>query len=337
MEEERKRVHYIHRISYTFQERLVGAFVLASLIFIFGLIFINSRTAHLFEEPIHYHAFLANAEGISSETLVKISGIEVGRVADMDIAADHRIHLDLIVYERYHDLVRGDSKAAVGKLSVLGRTAIEITAGSPEQPILPGGSVLEVDEPMSMDELLARLTPVVEAVETSVQRIAQLLEVVEPEAIDRGIDDFVATSANLKAITERIAQGEGALGMAVSDQRFRDDLQRAMGAMGDTLEQTVARLEQLQPVLANAEPISDGLRDSSKEMPLLLAEGRELLGKLNLMSDEVTLEMREFPELVQRMKVLMERTDRLLDGLSRTWPFGSAEEQQRRRLLEPRQ
>lgn len=337
MEEERKRVHYIHRISYSFQERLVGAFVLAALVFIFGLIFINSRTAHLFEEHINYHAFLSNAEGISTETLVKISGIEVGRVASMDIAADHRIHLELTVYERYRDLVRGDSRAAVGKLSVLGRTAIEITAGSTDQPILPAGSVLEVEEPMSMDELMARLTPVVQAVESSVQRIALLLDVVEPEAIDQGINDFVATSANLKSITERIAQGEGALGMAISDQQFRNDLQRTMGAMGDTLEQTVARMEQLQPVLANAAPISDGLRDSSKEMPLLLAEGRELLGRLNLMTDEATLEMREFPELVQRMKVLMERTDRLLDGLSRTWPFGSAEEQERRRLLEPRQ
>ncbi len=337
MDEQRKRVHYIHRISYSFQERLVGAFVLAALVFIFGLIFVNSRTAHLFEERIHYHAFLSNAEGISSETLVKISGIEVGRVADMDIAADHRIHLDLIVYERYHDLVRGDSRAAVGKLSVLGRTAIEITAGSPEQPILPAGSVLEVEEPMSMEELMARLTPVVVAVESSVQRIAELLEVIEPESIDRGIDDLVATSANLRTITGRIAEGEGALGLAISDDRFRDDLQRSMAGMGDMLEQTVARLEQLQPVLANAEPISDGLRDGSKEMPLLLAEGRELLGRLNLMTDEVTLEMREFPELVQRMKVLMERTDRLLDGLSQTWPFGSAEEQQRRRLLEPRQ
>ncbi len=337
MDEQRKRVHYIHRISYSFQERLVGAFVLAALVFIFGLIFVNSRTAHLFEERIHYHAFLSNAEGISSETLVKISGIEVGRVADMDIAADHRIHLDLIVYERYHDLVRGDSRAAVGKLSVLGRTAIEITAGSPEQPILPAGSVLEVEEPMSMEELMARLTPVVVAVESSVQRIAELLEVIEPESIDRGIDDLVATSANLRTITGRIAEGEGALGLAISDDRFRDDLQRSMRGMGDMLEQTVARLEQLQPVLANAEPISDGLRDGSKEMPLLLAEGRELLGRLNLMTDEVTLEMREFPELVQRMKVLMERTDRLLDGLSQTWPFGSAEEQQRRRLLEPRQ
>lgn len=53
-----QRIHYIHRLSYSVRERLVGVFVLVALAVVFGLIFINSRTSHLFEERISYHAYL---------------------------------------------------------------------------------------------------------------------------------------------------------------------------------------------------------------------------------------------------------------------------------------
>jgi hypothetical protein len=43
--------------------------------------------------------------------------------------------------------------------------------------------------------------------------------------------------------------------------------------------------------------------------------------------------MRELPELISRMKVLMERTDRLLEGISSSWLFSSEESRQRARLI----
>src|SRR5688572_9403159 len=121
-------------MSYSRQERLVGVFVLAAMAVLVALVFANSRFAYLLQSSVTFNAYLSSAECITTDNLVKISGLEVGRVSELTIAPDNRIHITLHVQERYRDLVRTDSRAAISKLSVLGNSTIEITAGSPDAP-----------------------------------------------------------------------------------------------------------------------------------------------------------------------------------------------------------
>ena len=46
-----RRVHYIHSMSYTAQERVVGGFVIAGLIILLLMFAITRGTLELFEEP----------------------------------------------------------------------------------------------------------------------------------------------------------------------------------------------------------------------------------------------------------------------------------------------
>jgi ABC-type transporter Mla subunit MlaD len=332
-EEEQQRVHYIHRMSYTTQERMVGVFVLAALAVIFLLVFINSKTAHLFEDYVTFHAYLNNAVGISTDTPVKISGLDVGRVKSIDISPDNRIHLELIVYERYRGLVRTDSKASLGKLSVIGRSMVMIEAGSPERPELPEDTTLLVEEPLSVDELIAELTPVVKAVGASVERFSELIMVIQPEQMQAIAGDLQQSTENIRLISEQVQSGQGALGMMLYDEAFRENFARTIATMDKAFTRAEARLAQLEPTLANIERISGNTGEASTEFPQIAAEFRVLLANANTTLTGVNLEMRELPELISRMKVLMERTDRLLEGISSSWLFSSEESRQRARLI----
>ena len=330
---EQQRVHYIHRMSYTMQERIVGIFVLAALAVIFLLLFINSKTAHLFEDSVTFHAYLNNAIGISTDTPVKISGLDVGRVKALDISPDNRIHLQLIVYERYRNLVRSDSKASLGKLSVIGRSMVLIEAGSPDSPLLPDNATIEVEEPLSMDELIAELTPVVKAVEVSVEQFSKLITAIQPEQMQAIASNLQQSSENIRQISEQVQSGKGTLGMAVYDEQFRESFARTISAMDKTFTQAEARLKQMEPTLANLKNVSENTNEASVEFPVIASEFRELLANANTTLTGVNVEMRQLPELISRMKVLMERTDRLLEGISNSWMFSNEEDRQRAKLI----
>ncbi len=334
--EQQRRVHYVHRISYTVQERLVGVFILGAMAVIFSLFFINSKTAHLFEDTVTYHAYLSNAAGISTETLVKVSGLEVGRVIDVGISEDNRIHVTLEVYERFQRLVRRDSAAAVGKLSILGKSTIEIEAGSPDQPMLPDGSLLQVDEPLSVDQLVAELTPVLASVKESVEGLAATINAIEPTRMEETFQALHDTASNLSAITTHIASGEGFVGTAIYDEQFDADMQQMVAALEGSLQQAEARLAQLEPVLGNVDAITAEARQTTHQLPELVEDVRTLIGQMNTTLATFNSEIRHFPDLVNRMKALIDQTDRTLEGILRSWPFGGAEDGPNQQLIETR-
>ena len=319
-----QRIHYIHNLSYTARERLVGVFVLVAMAVIFGLIFINGRTTHLFEKRITYHAYLHNAQGVSTESVVKVSGLEVGRVSSLDIAKDNRVHLTLYVFERFHDLVRADSHVSLSKLSVLGKASIDITAGTTGSPVLPDGSVLAIEEPRSLDELMADLTPVMEKVKSIVEGVAALVDAVDPNDVRATSKELASTMASLRSISGQIAAGKGAVGQLVYNDKAEKSMARSLASLESMLAKADKRLAEMEPVVKNAASITDEGRAMTKELGALVVETKQLVNQMNTAMGTVNVELQQLPELVSRMKLLMDSTDRTLQGMQRIWPLSSA-------------
>ena len=326
MSHQQQSVHYIHRMSYSIQERLVGVFILLALAIVFVLMFVNSKTAHLFEDRITLNTYLTKAEGISTETPVKISGLEVGKVSSLDIAPDHRIHVKLIVYKRYQALLRSDSKAAIGKLSLLGKSVIDITAGSTEQPMLANGAIIEVEEPLSVDELLAELTPVIQSVETTVKRFADIMQQIEPQQVGNIVTNLDESAQNIQNVTAQLNSAQGTIGMAINDPAFQQRFSKAITSIDQAFVQMENRLHELETTSAN-------VNKSSEDFPAISAEFKSVLNNTNAMLTNVNIELKQLPELVTRMNVLMEETDRLLEGINNSWLLSSEEGRLQRKLI----
>ncbi len=319
-----QRIHYIHGLSYTTQERVVGIFVLAAMAVILGLIVVNGRTSHLFESHVVYHAFLKNAQGISTESVVKVSGIQVGRVASIDIANDNRVRLTFYVYKRYHKLIRTDSKASLSKLSVLGKASINIEAGSPSAPVLPDGAALTIEEPLSLDELMAELTPVMTKVKQVVEGLSALVQAVNPNDVKTTSRELAQTMVNMRAISQQIASGRGAVGKAVFDAKEEQNMAQSLANLNAMLRNANRRLVEVKPVINNAVSISASGRDMAKQLNALTLETTQLVDQMNTAMGTVNVELQQLPELVSRMKALMDSTDRTLQGMQRIWPLSSA-------------
>jgi len=329
------RVHYIHRMNYTARERVVGAFVLVALALLIGMLFAGGKSAHWFEERIYYHLFLKNAQGLGIESPVKISGIEVGRVSSLGISSDNRIHVTFFIYERFRDLVRADSRAAVGKLSIVGNATIDISAGSPEAELVPDGAILMAEEPLSLDELLAELTPVMEEVKRTVEGISGIVAAIDPEDTGATSRDLAATLANLRQISEQVADGGGALGRLLYDERLERHLEDGVASFDSTLARADRRMQELEPVLTEMTTLAGDTRQLVQRLTGLAESSTRLVEQMHGTVETVNVEMQQIPELMGRMQRLMDSTDRTLEGIQRIWPLSRAVQQpDTRRLIE---
>ncbi len=321
---ERQQPHYVHRISYSAQERLVGAFVLAALAVLIGLIVAKGQSTNLFEERITYHGRVKNAQGVSTETPVKVSGIEVGRVSGLEISDDNRIEIEFFVYERFRDLIRQDSRASLGKLSMLGNATLNISTGSPDKPVLPEGETIPIAEPQSIDDLIAEASPVVERMRRAIEDVTEIIAAVDADDVSQASDDLAAAAANARAMTEKIRSGEGAIGKVVYDETFERRLSQTLAGLSESATLAEARIRRLGPILTDAEATVATLERTSKRLPELVAEVDKLVHDLDKTAISANDKLERLPKLTAEIEAVVGEANRTLEGIQRLWPVSGA-------------
>jgi phospholipid/cholesterol/gamma-HCH transport system substrate-binding protein len=330
MAEPEQRVHYIHRISKSVQQRIVGIFVLAAVLVIAGLVLVQIRVSHLFDDRVDYQTFLSNAQGVSTETLIKISGIDVGQVTSIDITEENRIHVRFFVYESFQRLIRTDSTGELSKLSVIGNTSIIITAGDASLPIMPGGSTIKVAEPLTVDDLMAEVAPILERIDGIIRNVSDIIAAIEPEQVRGASDNLFQTTQNLRKLSEQINEGQGVIGRLVYDEQLADDLARPVQEAGPVvanvnrivqdlasdmqlvesiLQKTESRIEELAGVIEPAQQAASGTAD--------------LVDELKITSVGVNRDLEQLPELIDKMRRLLESTNETIDAAQRVWPLST--------------
>ena len=332
----RPKVHYSHRLTYTTQERLVGVFVLGALLLLATVLFVNGRTAHLFDDTFEVVAFFQNAQGITPETQVKITGIDVGDVKSIDITPDNRIRVDMRIYERFHGLIRENSKASLGKLSLIGNATIEISLGDAALHMVSENTVLEVEEAVSIDDIIANvektLTPVLVKLEQTISDVAAIVHAIHPEDIEQTLHNVAGTTDNVHTLTEQMAQGKGGAGALLNDPQVEAQIKDSIASVEATLKKVDEQVAALRPKL---DGIMGDAQATTDQFPELVAHVDKLVAELNTTMATVNPQLQQMPVLITKMNMIMESTDRILQGLQRAWPVSSViEVPKENRLLE---
>lgn len=144
------KIHYIHSLSYSARDKIAGAFVLVALILVLSLFASKVKLSKIFDSVVNYQAVMKNAQGITAETAINISGLDVGRVSDIYLGNNNSVNVHFFVYQRFQSLVRADSTGEISRLSLVGDNIITIKAGSPDLPMLPDNAIIQIKEPDSL-------------------------------------------------------------------------------------------------------------------------------------------------------------------------------------------
>ncbi|MDQ1362958.1 MAG: phospholipid/cholesterol/gamma-HCH transport system substrate-binding protein [Pseudomonadota bacterium] len=292
-----KKPHYIHRTSYSFQEKLVGTFVLGAAILLLLLLVSLLRQQNMFEDHFEVYGVLKTAEGLAKETAIKVSGVEVGYVSGFEITPNNDIKVSLRIFERYHSLLRADSEIVTGGMgaTLFGKSNIEITAGSPDKPLIEKGAFLKVQQSNSVEDVVTEAKLALDKINTIIDDVYVIIDNVHPESISNTLLSLQQASKNIEQLTTQINSAQGPLNTIIHDEKLKKNLQTA-GA---------------------------NLQDATQS-----------LGSL---AGKVDYDVNQVPLIMQKIQAALDETSVTIQAAQRIWPISSAIEKnpQHAPLIQP--
>jgi phospholipid/cholesterol/gamma-HCH transport system substrate-binding protein len=228
----------------------VGLFVVATLVLgVVGLLLLG-KSRHVFEPRVTLHATFADVGGLVQGAPVRISGVNVGTVAQiMFVRAQPRpqIRVDMQVSRSSLGLVRADSVARISNQGLLGDKIVEVSAGSTSAaPVGDGGSVATAEAP-DLDKMLAHAAATLDDARRVADRAAAAIEqFADPKTIAQVRESVLHIHALLHA-TEK---GDGLAHAMFYDKRTADELQRLETNLSRLTEHVDRGVQHLDAVLA---------------------------------------------------------------------------------------
>jgi len=315
--------HYIHRMPYSFQERVVGTFILLAMIILLGLLLATGKTKYLFEDRITLYGVLPSAQGISQDNTIRVAGIEGGYISSIDISPQNEVIVTMRIFKRFHRLLREDSVASIRSHSLFGGASggIELTAGSPDKPLLQDQAKIAILAGFSMDELTTTIERTLRDVQQTIAELSAIVTALHPERFSSAVEDMGRFAGNLQEISGRLAGGGGLLGAAIYNDALQKDFQEGISSLWRMTKEMEARLRQLEPALEGTEGLSGSIQQTLENFPALIKELKQTVVQVNSMLMVLDSEVQQLPDLVARVRLLIDDSDRTLRAAQRIWPL----------------
>lgn len=340
------KMHYSHRLSASQKEKVVGLFIIIPIIILLIVFIFIGRTKHFFEEKYKIKAVFKEGEGLKAGIPIILSGIDIGAIKSVQLNEQNQVEAILEIRKVYQSKIRNDSKATVAKAGFIGEQRIKIFPGSPALPIIPDGGKINVEEAMVIDDIVNRVKPVLENIEKTLNKIAEIAGNIPSTAAS----DILG---NIKSITEDIKKGKGSAGAILTErelynninetvkkadtamQKINDILVKVDSTSGHLPEITQSIRKELPPILEDIRGTLKNVRESSVELPAVLDSTQKIMKKIEEISvrlpaimenlEKTTKNIKEaseeMPAVASSARDSAEDANNIIKGAKKSWPI----------------
>lgn len=251
---------YIHQ---SITELTVGFFVFAILgaLILFTIILSYDN---IFTKNFKMDVTFDNVTGLIRGDKVYVQGVDVGRVNELSIRPDG-VHVNLTL--KYDVNLREGYDIQVKPSSVLGGKYISIYEGPRDAAPLAEGTEIVGRSPVDfMEEASQALTSI-------------------RSSLDEGglLGNLEATMANLKVISDRLAQGEGTVGKLLTEEQVYADLKQVVADLKEVSGRLSRGEGTVGKLLSSDETVYNDLKStlsSINDSMQKISAGQGTLGKL---------------------------------------------------------
>ena len=241
------------------QEVKVGVLVLVAIIALFaGLVWLTGKSFASGELPVAVR--FASVNGLANGDLVQISGVQVGRVASIDLESEGSVLVGLEVGGDHRPMV--DAAASVQSSGFLGEVFVDYHPGTSSTPLDPD-VVINGTSRGDLSEVASHLT------DNAVEVLLGVQKMLSEEMVTEFRSTLVATQRALEAIA-RVAEGPLVANASASFAAF----ERA----GKRLDSTLANpglndaLSQLDEVTESVTEMAAGFANATNSLSGLLEQ-----------------------------------------------------------------
>ncbi len=314
----------------------VGIFVVVGTILLVAALYFVGKQQHLFSKNIQLYSVFTDVSGLQLGNNVRYSGVNVGTVSKIEMTAEGKITVEMSVDEEAARFMKKDALATIASDGLVGSMVVNLIPGEDDtSKMVVNGDRIQVKTKISVDEIL--------------------------ETFGKTNESAALITSDLAKITNRVVDGEGALGAILSDPTLENDVRRSISAFKQTAEganRSIAQVNamiakinydesaaavllsdpksraQIQNVFANLEKSSKDINKISQSLDSYVTEIKNSKGSLNYIAKDETL-VKNIDSTVVNVKEATDKLNQNMEALKHNFLFrGYFRRQERKEIKE---
>ena len=169
-----------------------------------------AKTANFSSKPYRLKTQFNYAEGVKADSIVKLSGIEIGRVENIKFLYNPDTKIELTLLLNRSAKVHEDSIAFISSSGMVGDAYLGLTPGTPDKPFAKDGAVVASEDPVEMRKIMKQVDVIAGSLDKTLAEFKELTSGIssvvkdDKPKIDAMLVNMEQTSANFKEFSEDI-------------------------------------------------------------------------------------------------------------------------------------
>jgi phospholipid/cholesterol/gamma-HCH transport system substrate-binding protein len=283
-------------------EGVVGGFMLVAVAAGMAFMVAKAGSQGWLRGTKHFKIKTADGHNIREAAAVRMSGIQVGVVEDVEMdPTDALVEVSFRVEPRFAKNLRKDSVAMVVEPPILGAAYVDVKPGSLDQPELPTRGDIHTEEAQSLFDNLQG-------------SVADLKSIVSK--VNVFVDDAGKTMKEVNVIAQEVAEGKSVAGRAVNDPAFGQDVATIVknaAKVSDDLADATAAIRRREGAIGRL------LQDDTlvRESEALLTKTRESLATLDKLTADLTGTLEKIAGKLDAAGVSMDQLKAVIDNTAK--------------------
>ena len=231
------------------REYKVGAFVLAGMVAIGGVIFMIGEERQLFKKKLEYETSFMDVQGLGAGSSVRMGGVDIGRITKVGYGADNadrRIHVKMSVLSDQWQRIKTDSVAQIEGKGLLGDKMLVISIGSESQASLPPGGHIASKEGADLGAMMDKFSDLPGKVSNVLDNLDKATATLSDEKLTK---DLKGSVASLNSVLGAVDRREGYVGRILSDPKEADHLSQVVSNLARVTQELEGTAQGVNQVL----------------------------------------------------------------------------------------
>lgn len=230
------------------REYKVGAFVLAGMMAIGGVIFMIGEERQLFKKKLEYESSFMDVQGLGAGSSVRMGGVDIGRITKVGYTGDkedRRIHVKMSILSDQWPRIKVDSVAAIEGKGLLGDKMLVISIGSPDKASLPPGGHIASKEGADFASMMDKFSGLPAKIDNVLGNLEKVTDTLADDSLHK---DLKGAVSSLNSVLGAVDRREGYVGRIMSDPKEAEHISQVVSNLErvtDELDRTAQAVNQV--------------------------------------------------------------------------------------------